>query len=61
VPARKIPLSNDIRIEAVKYGNVLTRRDLSAMGKINLGRRCASFGVFPLSAGEARPARFELR
>src|SRR5271165_7292500 len=43
VTARKIPLSNDMRIEAVKYRNALTRKDLWAMGVINVERRHAPF------------------
>jgi hypothetical protein len=39
VLARKIPLSNDIRIEAVKYRNALTRKDLWAMSAMSFERR----------------------
>jgi RND family efflux transporter MFP subunit len=59
VTARKIPLSNDIRVDTVEYRNTLKRKDLSAMGAINVERRRAPFWRISAagrgSSGSERP------
>src|SRR5208282_5358514 len=61
VTARKIPLSNDIRVETVKYRNTLTRKDLWAMSAINFrAPPCFVCRISAVGSGSSAQVREQL-